>query len=114
MHEYSLVEALITRVEQEARRRGALKVHGLSVRVGELAGVDAGLLQTAYDTFRAGTLCAETPLTLRQVAASWSCPACRAAIPRGAPLRCDPCGSPARLDDGGDALILDGIDLEVP
>jgi hydrogenase nickel incorporation protein HypA/HybF len=114
MHEYSLVEALITRVEAEARRRGALKVHALSVRVGELAGVDAGLLQTAYDTFRAGTLCAETPLTLRQVAASWSCPACHAAIPRGAPLRCDPCQSPARLDDGGDALILDGIDLEVP
>ena len=59
MHEYSLVEALISRVEAEARQRGALKVHGLSVRVGELAGVDPELFQTAYDTFRAGTLCAE-------------------------------------------------------
>jgi hydrogenase nickel incorporation protein HypA/HybF len=114
MHEYSLVEALITRVEAEARRRGALKVHGLSVRLGELAGVDAGLFQTAYDTFRAGTICAEVPLTLKQVAASWSCPTCRAAIPRGAPLRCDACAGPARLDEGGDALTLDGIDLEIP
>jgi hydrogenase nickel incorporation protein HypA/HybF len=114
MHEYSLVEALITRVEAEARRRGALKVHGLSVRIGELAGVDAGLFQTAYDTFRAGTLCAEAPLSVRQVAASWACPKCRAAIPRGAALRCEPCGEPARLDDGGDALTLDGIDLEIP
>ncbi len=114
MHEYSLVEALISRVEAEARRRGALKVHGLSVRLGELAGVDPGLFQTAYDTFRAGTVCAEVPLTLRQVPASWSCPACHAAIPRGEILRCAPCGEPARLDDGGDALTLDGIDLEVP
>ena len=114
MHEYSLVEALITRVEAEVRRRGALKVHGLSVRLGELAGVDPGLFQTAYDTFRAGTVCAEAPLTLRQVPASWSCPRCRAAIPRGQPLQCPACAGPARLDDGGDALTLDGIDLEVP
>ncbi len=114
MHEYSLVQALITRVEAEARRRGALKVHGLSVRMGELAGVDPELFQTAYDTFRAGTVCAEVPLTLKQVAASWSCPTCRAAIPRGAALRCQACGEPARLDEGGDALTLDGIDLEVP
>jgi hydrogenase nickel incorporation protein HypA/HybF len=114
MHEYSLVQALITRVEAEARRRGALQVHGLSVRIGELAGVDGELFQTAYDTFRAGTLCAEAPLTLTTVAASWACPSCKAAIPRGAALRCQACGTPARLDDGGDALTLDGIDLEVP
>jgi hydrogenase nickel incorporation protein HypA/HybF len=114
MHEYSLVEALITRVEAEARQRGALKVHGLSVRVGELAGVDAGLFQTAYDTFRDGTICAGVPLTLKQVAASWSCPSCRTTIPRGEALRCAACAEPARLDEGGDALTLDGIDLEIP
>jgi hydrogenase nickel incorporation protein HypA/HybF len=114
MHEYSLVEALITRVEAEARRRGALKVHGLSVRMGELAGVDPELFQTAYDTFRAGTVCAEAPLTLKPVAASWSCPTCQAIIPRGEALRCATCNVPARLGEGGDALTLDGIDLEVP
>lgn len=113
MHEYSLVEALITRVEAEARRRGALKIHGISVRVGELAGVDPGLFQTAYDTFRAGTGCAQVPLTLKQVAATWSCPGCKTAIPRGAALQCERCRLPAKLDEGGDALTLDGIDLEV-
>lgn len=114
MHEYSLVEALIRRVEAEASRRGALKVHALSVRVGELAGVDPELFQTAYDTFRAGTPCAEATLTLRWVAAGWSCPGCRAAIPRGEVLRCAACDQPARLDEGSDALTLDAIDLEVP
>jgi hydrogenase nickel incorporation protein HypA/HybF len=114
MHEYSLVEALIGRVEAEARRRQALRVHGVSVRIGELAGVDPELFRTAYQTFRAGTLCAGADLTLERLPAAWSCPRCRAAIPRGAVLRCLPCGEPARLDDGSDALILNGIDLEVP
>jgi hydrogenase nickel incorporation protein HypA/HybF len=114
MHEYSLVEALIRRVEEEARRREALAVHRLSVRIGELSGVDAELFRTAYETFRAGTLCAGAALALTPVAASWSCPACAAPIPRGAPLRCGTCGVPARLDDGGDALTLDAVELEVP
>ncbi len=114
MHEYSLVEALVRRVEEEARKRQALAVHGLSVRVGELSGVDAELFQTAYETFREGTMCANAPLTLRKVAASWSCPRCLRPIPRGAVLTCPDCREPARLDDGGDALTLDGIEMEVP
>jgi hydrogenase nickel incorporation protein HypA/HybF len=114
MHEYSLVEALIRRVEEEARRRQAVAVHGLSVRIGELAGVEPDLFQTAYDTFRAGTLCEKATLTLRRVPAGWTCPSCRQAIPRGAALRCAACGQPARLDEGSDALTLDAIDLEVP
>jgi hydrogenase nickel incorporation protein HypA/HybF len=114
VHEYSLVEALVRRVEAEARKRGAVAVHRLSVRVGELSGVDPELFRTAYETFRAGTVCAAAPLALSRVAASWSCPTCRAPVARGAILRCATCGAPARLDDGGDALMLDGIELEVP
>lgn len=114
MHEYSLVEALVTRVEQEARKRSALRVHALSVRVGELSGVDPELLRTAYETFRAGTVCDGVPLTLRRVEATWSCPRCARAIPRGEILRCPSCDVPARLDEGGDALTLDGIEMEVP
>ena len=114
MHEYSLVEALIGRVEAEARKRQAVAVHGLSVRIGELAGVDPELFQTAYDTFRAGTICEGVPLTLRKVAASWTCPRCTKPIPRGEVLRCLACDEPARLDEGAKDLTLDGIDLEVP
>jgi hydrogenase nickel incorporation protein HypA/HybF len=114
MHEYSLVQALVARVEEEARRRGALAVHRVSVRIGELSGVEPELLRTAYDTFRAGTICAGAPLALARVAATWSCPRCRAPIPPGGALRCAPCDAPARLDEGGDALLLDGIEMEVP
>lgn len=114
MHEYSLVEALVTRVEEEARKRQATRIVSLHVRVGSMAGVDPELFQTAYDTFRAGTICADAPLTLRRVPATWACPRCRAPIPRGEVLRCAGCDEPARLDEGSDALTLDAIDLEVP
>jgi hydrogenase nickel incorporation protein HypA/HybF len=114
MHEYSLVEALVSRVEEEAAKRSATRIARLSVRVGEMAGVDPELFQTAYDTFRAGTICAEAPLTLTRVAATWSCPRCKGAIPRGAVLRCPTCDVPAQLDAGSDALTLDGIEMEVP
>lgn len=114
MHEYSLVQALVERVEAEAARRGALAVHRLTVRIGELSGVDPELLQTAYDTFREGTLCAAAPLLLERVPATWSCPRCGARIAPGAALRCPACAVPARLDEGGDALMLTQVEMEVP
>ncbi len=114
MHEYSLVQSLVTRVEQEAAKRGALAVHRLSVRVGELAGVDPELFRTAYETFRAGTICENAPLDVKHVAATWSCPRCKRPIDKGAVLRCPACDVPAQLDDGSDALTLDGIEMEVP
>ncbi len=114
MHEYSLVEALVRRVDDEARQRRATAVHRLRVRIGELAGVDPELFRTAYETFRAGTVCAGAALELVSQPARWACPACGATVERGAVLRCEACRQPARLDPDGDALLLDAIEMEVP
>ena len=111
MHEYSLVQALVARVEQEVRQRAPARVHRLRVRLGELSGVDPALFTTAYEMFREGTVCAEAPLELSQVAARWRCPACGRSIARGEKLQC--CGGPAQLAEGDD-LLLDQIELEVP
>ncbi len=114
MHEYSLVEALVRRVEEEARRRKATRIHGLKVSLGEMAGVDAELFQTAYETFREGTLCAEASLEVVPVPARWECPSCGRTFEKGAILRCEACAVPARLSDRSDALLLESIDMEVP
>jgi len=113
MHEYAIVQALLDRVEAEARGRGALAVHRLRVRVGELAGLDADLFATAFATFRAGTACAGAALDVERVPARWACPRCRRPIAPGAVLRCADCATPARLEQG-DEIVLDTIDLEVP
>lgn len=113
MHEYSIIQALLEKVDQEARARGASAVHRLHLRIGELSGVEVDLLTTAFDTFRERSLCAGAEMEVQPVAAEWSCPGCGEPIPRGAVLRCGTCGLPARLVRG-DEIILDRIELEVP
>jgi hydrogenase nickel incorporation protein HypA/HybF len=113
VHEYGLVQSLIERVEEEARKRGARSVRRLRVRLGDLAGVDGALLNAAWETFRERTLCSGAPLELVPVPARWECPRCHAPVKRGAILRCPACSSPARLAEGDD-LILERIEIDVP
>lgn len=113
MHEYSIVEALLARVDAEARARGATAVHRLTVRIGALSGVEIELLATAFATFRDRTICAHADLDVRPVAAIWRCPVCGGQIERGSMLQCAPCGVPARLVQG-DEILLDRIEMEVP
>ena len=112
MHEYSIVRSLIERVEREARSRGATAVHRIRVRIGELAGVEPALLESAYELFRDHTICREARLEVQSESAEWACPDCQQPIARGAILRCGECGTPARLMRG-DAIMLERIEMEV-
>jgi len=110
MHEYSIVSALIDRVEKEATARGAKRVVCLHVQLGELSGVEPDLLATAYETFRQRTICDGAPMEVDRVAAAWACRRC------GQPteaLRCTSCDTPATLV-AGDEIVLSRIEMEVP
>lgn len=111
MHEYSIVQSLVDSVERAVGDEGV--PHRIEVRIGELSGVDCELLATAYEVFRAGTICESASMTIDRIAAKWSCPKCGTAIPRGAALRCASCREPAQLA-AGDEIILQRIELEVP
>ena len=113
MHEYSIVQALLDRVDGEARARGATAVHALSIRIGELSGVEVDLLATAYEMFRAHTICESAALEIQAVPAQWACGPCGAPIRRGAILRCPHCDAPATLVQGAE-IMLDRIEMEVP
>lgn len=113
MHEYGIVSALMARVDVEARRAGATEVRRLEVRIGELAGVEVDLLETAYDTFKAAGRCAGAELVITRVPARWRCPRCEKDIARGQVLRCPDCELPATLAEGGE-IYLDRIEMEVP
>lgn len=113
MHEYSVVRALLDRVEAEARSHGAVAVHRILVRIGDSAGVERDLFATAYAVFREHTLCENARLEIEGVATRWQCPHCDASIAIGGLLRCLACGVPARLV-AGDEIILERVEMEVP
>jgi len=112
MHEYSIVQALLARVEQEARTREARAVVALTVQIGELSGVEPDLLAAAWELIRERTLCAGAPMSIRSTPARWSCPSCGGEIRRGTALRCPECQVPARLT-AGDEILLERIEMEV-
>ena len=68
MHEYSIVQALYQVVANQAAAKGATRVHEVRVRIGELSGVDVGLLDTAWKTFRVRTICETAPMEVNLVA----------------------------------------------
>ena len=111
MHEYSIVAALLERVEDEVLARRASRVVKLHVRLGELSGVEPELLVTAFDTFRERTVCDGAPMQIDRVKAEWACDRCGGRVT--GKLRCRTCDRPAKLV-AGDEIILSRIELEVP
>lgn len=113
MHEYSLIQALLLRVDEEARSHHATSVRKVRVRLGELAGVERELFVIAYRTFREAGICREAELELVDVPARYECPKCGSSFARGEVLRCAACALPARLV-AGDDLVLERIEMEIP
>ncbi len=112
MHEYSIVRALLDRIEQAASAHGAESVVRVHLAIGELAGIETPLLLSAFELVRTGTCCAEAELEVRSVASRWVCRSCAAEIPAGQLLRCPACGTPARLA-AGDEIVLERLEMEV-
>jgi hydrogenase nickel incorporation protein HypA/HybF len=113
MHEYSIMLALMERVEEEAASRHAVAVHSVRVRIGELSGVEPELLESAFSIVRVQTICAQATIAITRVPAQWECSRCQAPLTAGGLLQCAVCGAPARLTRG-DEILLEQIELEVP
>lgn len=109
MHEYSIIQAL---VESVGAHVGGGQVRHVRIEIGSLAGVDAGLLTTAYEVVRIGTICAEATLEITPVEAQWACPRCDRLLARGSKLQCPECDLPAALTRG-DEIVLAQIEVEV-
>jgi hydrogenase nickel incorporation protein HypA/HybF len=112
MHEMSIVQALLDRVEAEAGKHAACTVAVVRVAIGALSGVEPELVRSAYELARQGTRCADADLVIRSVEADWACPKCAQPVAAGERLRCPRCGGAARLAAGGE-IVLERLELEV-
>ncbi len=57
MHEYSIVQALLTQCEDIAAQNEAESVTKIVVKIGKMSGVEPCLLETAFNTFKEKTVC---------------------------------------------------------
>lgn len=112
MHEFSIARSLLRRVEAEALKHGASSVRRIQLRLGELSGIEADLLRSAFEILRPGTVCSGADLAIHEVPATWSCAVCGVAIEAGAALRCPRCRRPAQLSAGSETL-LEHLEMEV-
>lgn len=114
MHEYSVVQALLDQCEGHVRGRGdGARIHRVRLKLGEAAGVDPGLFQTALETFKQGSVLEQAAIEIVRVPSRWECGLCKAPIARGEKLQCALCGAPAKQVEGGE-LLLEQLELEVP
>jgi hydrogenase nickel incorporation protein HypA/HybF len=69
MHEYSIVQAMLDRIAEVARERRATRVRRVSVRIGDVSGLDVDLFRRAFEVYRERTICDEAVLAVEEVAA---------------------------------------------
>jgi hydrogenase nickel insertion protein HypA len=57
MHEYSVVQALLEQIEGIAAENEATKVTKIITKIGVMSGIEAHLLELAFNTFKEKTIC---------------------------------------------------------
>ena len=113
MHELSLVQALLRQISAVAREHGATAVRRATVQIGPLAGVDSGLLASAFEAARGGSgVTATTELVFETLAVTVRCRECGAeSIVTPNRLLCGRCGGYRTTLLGGDELLLRRVEL---
>ena len=76
MHEYSVVQALLNQCEEVATQNEATKVTKVVCKIGVMSGIEIHLLQTAFDTFKEGTLCANAEFIINEQKLKLECKEC--------------------------------------
>jgi Zn finger protein HypA/HybF involved in hydrogenase expression len=112
MHEVSLIHALFDQADRAIEPHPRAAVRLLVVRIGELAGVDAGLFRTAFEGCKTERGYAAADLEVLSERACWQCQSCGGPVAPGGLLHCAACDASARLSAGGE-LILQRVELEV-
>ena len=76
MHEYSVVQALLNQCEEIAHENSATKVTKVITKIGVMSGIEVHLLQTAFDTFKEGTICDKAEFIIHTQKLKLECKEC--------------------------------------
>jgi len=105
MHEYSVVQALLEQIEDVAKQNDATTVTKIVVKIGVMSGIEAHLLEIAFNTFKEKTICdgAEFVINIQPIK-----------------IRCNSCSKESELEQvdyccpfcgSTDVDVIDGEDM---
>jgi hydrogenase nickel incorporation protein HypA/HybF len=80
MHEVSLVESLISLVEDEREKQGFSKVRVIRLRLGTLGHAEPEALRFCFDAVTSGTIAEGARLEIEMVAGQGWCSICRLTV----------------------------------
>jgi hydrogenase nickel insertion protein HypA len=105
MHEYSIVQALLDQCENIAKENEASTITKVVTKIGAMSGVETHLLQTAFDTFKEGTMCENAQFVINY---------------QKIKLRCNDCSNEFEIDEAiyecsncksTNVTVIDGEDM---
>jgi len=112
MHELSICMELIDQVEAIARSHDAERVDTIVLRIGSLSGVEPGLLESAFEMARLGTVAEHARLRTERIEPKIRCRACGLEADAGpSDLRCPACFDTDTVLIAGDEMILARVEL---
>lgn len=113
MHELSLVTSLFEIIEEKAREEKAVRVTAVTLRIGRLSGVVPELLETAFDTYKKGTIASRSKLCIEIVPLKVRCRSCGKESLTDEPVFvCSSCASPGLEIMEGQELTLQRMQIE--
>ena len=109
MHELGLAEGILDIVRQYVTDAEAPRVHRVTVRIGDMAGVVADSLDFCFGAMVAGTPFAGAQLVIQRVLAMCRCELCGESVPADPPVAvCPRCGETAmRLESGAELQVTE-------
>ena len=94
MHELSIANSILEAAQAEAQRRGGIHLSKISVRIGELAGVDPDALSFSFHALVKETDMEDCALEIEFVPIRHECTDCRERfVVRNFEIYCPKCGS---------------------
>lgn len=108
MHEYSIVQALLTQCEELAKENDAQSVQKIVVKIGQMSGVEPHLLETAFNTFKEKTICERAEFVMNVQPLVIECNGCKTiTVLDEIYYKCPQCDSlDVRVIDGEEMFLM--------
>lgn len=114
MHEYGLVQSILSLVDQNVRMHAGKRAVRVEVGV-EGGAVEEQFLRDAFDTFKVMTTARDAELVVACVPLEVWCHDCatKASVPHDHDLTCPTCGGPAIRVSSESEIYLKSVEIEV-